>query len=45
LVGVTEAPEEVLAALAEHDGPVVLGLEGGLTLHHGEREPAAGGQE
>lgn len=45
LVGVTEAPEEVLVALAEHEGPVVLGLEGGLTLHHGEREPAAGGQE
>jgi len=45
LLGATAAAEEVLVALVEHDGPVVLGLEGVLTRHHGERETAAGGQE
>lgn len=44
LFGVTEVPEEVLVALAEHNDLMLLGLEGGLRLHRGEREPAAGRQ-
>jgi hypothetical protein len=35
LLGVTQADEGAIEALAKHDGPVVLGIGGGVTLKNG----------